>query len=196
MSKPALVIVQKFTYRGAPEEFSNKFHFTAQSPGSDANWKAAADALIAALRPCFPVGNTFVRAYGYNDGALPSVWSHDYTLPGPPLAGTFNGGSSQEAPGDVAAFSYWPTAKRNSRGKIVYARKYWHGVYIASTTQPDNLLGLQATAFQTLTTLLFNPGVTGMGPICLPDGTAVTAGGINGYLTTRTLKRRGKRPPT
>lgn len=191
-----MVLVQSFPYRGQPEEFSNKYHFPATPPSSDFNWKAMADNLITHLAPCFSVKTSFVRAYGYTDGSKPSVWSHDYTLPGPAGKGTYVPGSAPEASGDTAMMVYWPTVKRNTRGKIVYCRKYFHDVYLQPSPNNDSIASTQATALQTFATWIFQAASNDMGGLCLPDGTPALAGGPSGWATTRTLKRRGKRPPT
>lgn len=196
MAKPALTIIQEFPYRGLPEEFSNKYHFTGPAPGDSASWKALADTVINALRPCFGTEVKFVRAYGYTDGDHPSIWSNDYKVPGPPQTGSGTYTAGPAAAGDAAAFIAWTTSKRNSRGKVVYARKYFHAVHASSTTAGDTLLGAQATAMQTFATACLNGTISSVFHLCLPDGTPALAGGPNGWITTRTLKRRGKRPPT
>jgi hypothetical protein len=191
-----MVVVQSFTYRDEAEEFSNKYHFAGPAPGDDASWKALADALIGHLRPMFTPVVTFVRAYGYNDGDHPSVWGHDYTIPGPPLAGNWGGDAQAQKPaGDQAAFIRWPTTKRNSRGKIVYARKYFHDMYVGLTT-PDRVSASQYALMQTFANACIDGSISSVFHLCLPDGTPALAGGPDTWITTRTLKRRGKRPPT
>lgn len=197
MAKPALVVVQSFLYRGQPEEWSNKYHFSGSAPGDSASWLALADAVIAAKRPTQTSETTFVRAYGYNDGDNPSVWSHDYTVPGPPLAGSLSTvGLGPQCPGDSAAWIRWPTAKRNSKGKIVYARKYFHGVHQQDVSLIDVLATNQSTAMLTFATKCIDGTISAVFHLCLPDGTACETPIVSYWLTTRTLKRRGKRPPT
>lgn len=82
---PRLVIVQSFTYRGKAEEFSNRYSFKGPAPTSGTAWKALADKVIAALRPCFNAPITFVRAYGYQPSAIGADWVYDYSSPGPPV---------------------------------------------------------------------------------------------------------------
>lgn len=196
MAKPAIVIVQSFSYRSAPEEFSNKYHFAGPAPGDDASWLTLANALVAVAKACFSAKTTFVRAYGYNDGDKPSIWSHDWTVPGPPVAGTLLPGSSPEFPGDVAATVRWDTPKRNSKGKHVYARKYFHDIYGQGSSEPDRLSAGQSTAMLAFARSCVDGTVSSVFHLCLPDGSPASNPAVAYYTTTRTLKRRGKRPPT
>jgi hypothetical protein len=196
MSKPAIVMVQSFSYRDQPEEFSNKYHFAGPAPGDDASWLALANSLRTALTPCFTSGVTFHRAYGYTDGDNPSVWGHDWEIPGPPPVGSMPTPSDgYQPPGDTAAFIRWPTAKRNSRGKMVYARKYFHSVYGLSGDH-DHVSYTQAVLLDAFAAKCIDGSISSVFHLCLPDGTPAQSGGTQPWLTTRTLKRRGKRPPT
>ena len=197
MSKPAIRIIQSFTYQSEAEEFSNQYNFSGSAPGDPASWKALADALIAALRPLFSASTTFHHAYGYNDSDQPSVWGHDYTVPGPALGGTFVPGTDVQMPGDTAAWIRWESDKRNSRGKTIYARKYFHDVYgDAGTNRPDHFSTAQSTAYMTFANKCLDGSISQVFHLCLPDGTPLHTPVASYWLTTRTLKRRGKRPPT
>jgi hypothetical protein len=191
---PSIVIVQKFTYRGAPEEFSNRYHFNGTVPSSDAEWNVLADALVANLRPIFNSLVSFVRAYGYHAGIVPSVWGRDYTLaPSTPQIGSGAVGGTL-MPGDVAATTRWETGALNSRGRKIYLRKYWHGVQ-ADPAQYDQLWATQKAAFQTLAGKLTDgTGFGGDQVLAGPHGVTAGAHVTSQWLTTRTLKRRGRRP--
>jgi hypothetical protein len=196
MAKPAIVVVQSFQYRDQPEEFSNKYHFAGPAPGDDTSWKALADSLINVLRPAFTSSISFVRAYGYNDGDHPSVWGHDYAIPGPPFVGSAPAPTDGiPVPGDAAVMARWPTVKRNSRGKIVYARKYYHGI-AGLGSDADKVSNIQKALLTTAMGKLLDGTVSSVFHLCLPDGTPALAGDVSIWMTTRTLKRRGKRPPT
>jgi hypothetical protein len=196
MAKPAIVIVQSFMYRGAPEEFSNKYHFLGPAPGDDASWKALADSLIAQLRVFNSASIKYVRAYGYTDGDNPSVWGHDYEQPGPPPVGSMTPPSDGDpVAGDQAAFIKWPTTKRNSRGKIVYARKYFHGI-AGHSTNADEVNSSQKIFMDSFALKCTDGTISSVFHLCLPDGTVCQPGFTDQWMTTRTLKRRGKRPPT
>lgn len=194
-------IVSSFDYRGQPEEFSNRFSFADRQPIDDVTWKAMADALIAQMRTCFPATTTFVRAYGYAPAQFAAVWVHDYASPGPPLAGTWTtqAGSSR-CQGDAAATLRYTSAKKSVRGKTVYGRNYFHDVYDDGVGAYDRLSQSQQAAFTTFGTSLCNGSIHPRLSICLPNGTwDLFSPHCDQWLTTRTLKRRGKRkinPPS
>jgi hypothetical protein len=157
-----------------------------------------ADAFIALEKAIYPATTHVVRAYGYDtDDAKPvSVWSYDYLLAGEQVAGTFvqTPGDKQMA-GDQAGLIEWQLDHKNSRGKWVYLRKYVHSGYI-DPGNSDHIENLWHGALETFagaiggTTAPFHGGLrarTGTWPI--QDYWAANV------VTTRTLKRRGKRPP-
>jgi len=193
MAKPALVLVKRFTYRGTTEEWSNKYHFAESPPINPAAWKTLADAVAAAEKLIYTSVTSIVRAYGYDDGDSHSVCTIDYAALGATIPGTFTT-SGAGNPGDVAAWIRWSTSKRTSKGKPVYARKYYHDVYQQSGF-PDQLISTQKTAFQTFGDKLKSGTIPGF-TLCLADGTDADTCTVSQNLTTRTLKRRGKRPPT
>ena len=196
MAKPAIVIVQGFTYRDLPEEFSNKYFFAGSAPSSAAGWVNVANTLMAALAPCFSTATRFHRAYGYTDGDNPSVWSHDWVANNENFGGGLPTTGAWAMPGDVAATVRWASDKRNSRGKVIYARKYYHDVYaFLSGAEHDKLWVNQSSAILTFAGKLLDGSIL-PGNLCLPDGTPVHTPAVDPWLTTRTLKRRGKRPPT
>lgn len=191
---PSIVIVKRFIYRGQQEEFSNRWHFKSGPLNSVAEWKTLADGLIAQEKLTVTSGVSFVRAYGYAPGIDHSVVQIDYTVPpNTVVVGTFSPGANYGCPGDVAATMRWATGKLNSRGKKIYCRKYMHGVYHDSSTT-DNLLAAQKTVLETFGAKVLDGTMPlafqmtgsqeeGLGPVR-----------VDPYLTTRTLKRRGKRP--
>lgn len=192
---PSITIVKRFPYRGQPEEFSNRYHFSGTTPATDAAWKALADAIILAERPTVRGEVEFIKAYGYAAGVESSVAQIDYTLaPNVILVGTGSFAGSQPAPGDVAATTRWYTGA-SSNGKKVYCRKYWHGV-LMGTGVGDTLLAAQRTAFDTFGNKLIDGTLPGTFKYSGPQGATLQAAQTSPYLTTRSLKRRGKRPPT
>lgn len=191
--------MKKFTYRGdANEEFSNKYYLTGTDPASPAAWTTLFDALVAEEKKLFTNNVSIIRGYGYTDDSptAASVWSRDLVAAAATVAGTFVGGG-QTTPGDVAACVRWKTSRLTSKGKPIYLRKYYHGAR-ADASVADNVLAAHKTAYEAFATLLWDgAGVDGreirgpgqaseviLGSSCLP------------HLTTRTLKRRGKRPTT
>lgn len=190
---PSITIIKSFSYRNVPEEFSNTYHFTGTQPANATAWKALADAIIAAEKLTVPSRVTFVRAYGYEAGVEHSVWGIDYTQPPnsvTPGTAVFTGNISS---GDVAATIRWNTQEKNSRGKWIYCRKYMHGV-VADATKYDELVSPQRVALGTYAAKLIDGTLPGGFRYSGPQGAVLTDPLVNPYVTTRTLKRRGKRP--
>lgn len=195
-----LVSVKKFLYRGVAEEFSNDYWFSGTPPADNAAWKTLYDALVAQEKTCLIPGVTMVAGYGYDDNAdsRHAVWSIDMTVsPNVPVPGTLPPQASDTGtPGDCAAWVRWKTERLNSKGKPIYLRKYFHGVLKdTGATTADNVNSAQKTALNAFGSKL-------------RDGTFADARtlrsrlhadnliqvGVSNYVTTRTLKRRGKRP--
>lgn len=191
---PSITIVKRFQYRGQDEEFSNTYHFSGTTPADAAAWKTLADGIIAIEKLTQNSQTKFVRAYGYVAGTEHSVAQIDYTVPPNTLlsgTGTFTGGSL--APGDAAVNIRWLTPDLNSRGKHIYCRKYMHNVYV-ETAVPDLVLDSQKTAFQTFAGKMIDGTLPGGVKYCGPQGAVLSSPRVDQYITTRTLKRRGKRP--
>lgn len=194
-----LTTIKKFTYRGDPtEEWSNTYHFDVPPPSTDANWKILADALIAAEVLCIAPSTSVVRAYGYNtDDAKPvSVWSYDYAAAGSAVPGGITpvpSGSVKMA-GDQAGMFWMKSSRRNSRGKYIYLRKYFHDGYL-DVTNVDKLHANQLGYYNTFADKLANGTIAVLGH-WRSRTHAETALDSNGsqWVTTRTLHRRGKRP--
>lgn len=192
---PSITIVQSTDYRGAAEEYSNTYHFSGTTPANAADWKTLADAIIAAQKVCFLNTISFVQAYGYEAGNENSVAQIDYRVPpNTVVVGTYAGGGAGQCQGDVAATTRWYTGASSSRGKKIYCRKYWHGVN-PDAADLDKLLPAQRTLLQTFAAKLIDGTLPGSFKYCGPQGAVLQAPETSQWLTTRTLKRRGKRPP-
>jgi len=191
---PSITIVKSFTYRGQPEEFSNTYHFTGTTPANTAAWKALADAIIAAEKLAVQPSVSFVRAYGYEAGTEHSVAQIDYAVaPNTIVVGTQPFPSGVAVPGDIALTIRWETGRLNSRGKKIYCRKYMHGA-LSDGAPVDKVYTGQATAYLTFANKLIDGTLPGSFKYCAPQGALCTTPSVGEYLTTRTLKRRGKRP--
>jgi hypothetical protein len=192
---PSITIVKSFTYRNAQEEFSNTYHFAGTTPANAADWKTLADGIIAAEKLTVTVDVKFHRAYGYVAGNNNSVAQIDYdALGGTLIAGTFTG-SGANAQGDSAAWIRWLTPNLSTRGKKIYLRKYMHGM-LTSSGGGDTLLASQRTALATYGAKLIDGTLPSSFVMTGPQGASASAPVVSVFLTTRTLKRRGKRPPT
>lgn len=193
---PSITLVKKFTYRGNREEWSNTYHFSGTTPANAAAWKTLADAIIAEEKLCFTGEVSWVRAYGYEAGNENSVAQIDYEMaPLTPVVGSATGISDRLVGGDVAATTRWWTGAVSSRGKKVYCRKYWHSVY-GDNVDRDKLTSAQRTKFNTLGAKLIDGTLPGSFKYCGPQGAVLGPPETSEWLTTRTLKRRGRRPPS
>src|SRR5262245_7508453 len=191
-----LTTIQRFTYRGnANEEWSNHYWFTGSTPADSTAWRALFDALVVPLKACFSNATQVVGGYGYDsvDPTAHAIWTVDLTVsPNTPVAGTYTTGGQPAAPGDVAAWLRWGLNRYNSKGKRIYLRKYFHDSYPST----DALATAQKNAYLALGAKLDDGTFIDGRKITDKLGTATVGHAVGAYATTRTLKRRGKRPPT
>lgn len=190
---PSIVIVKTMNYRGVPEEWSNKYHFSGTTPSNDTAWKALADAIIAEERKIMPSAISFTSAYGYAAGVAASVFQVNYAdPPNTVLNGTGLTGSAGLAPGDVAFWVRWSTGARGATGKPIFLRKYFHGAAIG--TSADLILASQRTAALAYGAKMADGTLPGGFKVCRPQGGDGGVVKVPTFLTTRTLKRRGGDP--
>lgn len=192
-----LTVIKRFTYRGdANEEFSNTYWFTGTTPTDATAWAAFATEIATAEKTLYNASVRIVRYYGYNDDtdARVAIWSGDITAT--PILGSIPGGGLQQAAGDAAVWIRWQTSRLTSRGKKIYLRKYYHPAYIDTADVTGNtVLPAQKTAMTAFGTKMMDGSLTGARKLTARGHTDVlTASSSSLYVTTRTLKRRGKRP--
>jgi len=189
-----LTMIKQFTYRAeTQEEWSNTYHFKLGPPGDAPSWQVLANDVWAQEKNVLPNTVHWVRAYGYSsdDPNADHVWQVDNTIPGPPPSGSMAPPVRPMA-GDQAACIWWRLDRNNSKGKPVYLRKYLHAGGIA-TTLPDELDPGYGTLLGTYAGNM--RGIHG-GLRSRSHDDNVTTTNVIPYVTTRTLKRRGKRPKT
>lgn len=191
---PYLTIVKSFTYRDAPEEWSNSYHFTGADPADAAEWKALADEVIAAEALALADVHTIVRAVGHKAGVAVADWSYDYAAASEETPGALATGTSRLTSGDVAAWIRWSTDQLTSKGKPIYLRSYFHGLFAASATEPDKLEATMSTAMTTYGQAWADGFASGARKRAGPNGAVGQTVLVSEFLTTRTLERRGKRP--
>lgn len=191
---PSLVLVKAFTYRGKDEEFSNRYHFEGGTPEDFDDWLQLAKTWRDLERKIMPPEVRWVRAYGYEAGTEHSIAQIDFEVVDQVVAGQFIAANyALVCPGDTAATIRWDTGEVNSRGKRVYCRKYFHGVF-RDDSSADKVSDEQVAAM-----VIYADQMTAAVPLlgrryCGPQGADLHQPRVDPWLTTRTLKRRGKRP--
>lgn len=194
-----LTLIKKFTYRGdTSEEWSNSYALTGSTPADSAAWRTLFDALVAEEKKLYPSSCHVVAGYGYDRIPVTgdhAIWTVDLTVsPNSPVAGTHTM-AGDPVPGDTAAWVRWGLDRFNTKGKRVYLRKYFHAGDKAAVTT-DTLDSTYVTALTAFGTKLMDASFAGGRKICDKDGNVPIGSAVSPFFTTRTLKRRGKRPPT
>lgn len=193
---PSLTIVKKMQYRNfSDEEWSNTYHFNGGTPADSAAWKALADAVILDEKTCFKSYCSVVRAYGHEASNPISVWTYNYETGSGAVPGTLVPGSSYyPMAGDQAGVLEWETADFTSRGKRIYLRKFMHAGAMEADAQGDTLHPDYADALDAFGAAWVSGYISSTYVIAGPQGAAGSSPKHLPYVTTRTLKRRGKRP--
>lgn len=194
----SLRIDKSFTYRGVAEKWSNKYHLSGANPADAVEWKAILDALVGLEKHLYSSATTVVYAAGYLGTSPVAVYTRDYTVsPDSPVAGDLTVGTQIPLPGDAAFWVRWHMGQLNSRGKKIYARKYFHDAYRGATgADKDSLGSTQKTNATTFSTAVNGFTVAGYSTraICDKNGNLAVSQNVVTYVTTRTLKRRGGSP--
>jgi hypothetical protein len=193
MAQPKVVIVKRFLYRGKEEEWSNSYSLTGGPVGGDyAGWKTLLDAIIASEKVCYRGSSAIVRGYGYADGALQSSQTIDYVAIGGTLVTGTQAGTGAQAEGDQAITLRAATNKRTVKGKPIYIRKYFHGFIRESSM--DYVSTAIMAQLVTHGNKMLDGTLPGAVKWCAPDGSIANRPQASSFITTRTLKRRGRRP--
>lgn len=193
MAAAGIILIKSFAYRGQDEEWSNLYHFSGA--GSDpANWRDMTDALVTLEKTVYSNRVTILRALCYDNTDNDSVYTYDLADYAGVVPGTLSPSLGDVAPGDVAGWVRWDTGTRSSRGKPIYLRKYFHDVMVEAGTNADIIDGTQQVAYLAYGNLMMSEDFAGKsftGPAgAAPPGPAKASY----YATTRTLRKRSKRP--
>lgn len=189
----AVTIVKQMTYRGQSEEWSNTYMLDGVTPTNEGAWKALADAIIASEKTCYNAGSKVVRAYGYEADNDHAVWSYDYAAATATVPGTAVTNTGFPWAGDQAGWLRM-RAGTTSSGKPKYIRKYFHSGGAPNSDPPDAVMPSLRTAYIAHGTKMTDGTLPGQMKWIAPGGTVGTLPAASPYVTTRTLKRRGRRP--
>ncbi len=193
MAAPMMTIIKKFTYRGAPEEWSNSYHLN-DHPADRAGWVTDVGNMAFREQPLYTADCVVDRALVYNDASNPATFVFDAATEGFDFAGALDGSTGHIFAGDQAATVGWETGILGGSGKMIWLRKYFHNG-TEHDTVPDELSAVYAAALaafgasllgDALPSGFFYADKNGR----RPDGPVH----VDPWATTRTLKRRGKRP--
>jgi hypothetical protein len=195
-----VTLVKQMTYRGdTSEEWSNQYWFTGSVPADSTAWKALYDALIVQEKTMYLGTCKVVRAYGYDSDAddAAAVNSYDYLAAVATVSGTASTGSGTYPAGDQAAWVRWKTSRLNTKGKPIFLRKYFHGVPTEedSPSTADTVeAGWRTSALAFGAKLRDGSFLDARTLRSRQHAETLTAHSASSYITTRSLKRRGKRP--
>jgi len=192
------ISIKEFTYRGSDEEWSNTYVFDGTAPVGFAAWEAFADDWATDEASILPATVDIVKFYGYADADPDSspAYVHDWRVPpSGPRAGTFSMTGRLALPGDSAAWIRWSTGRLSLKGKKVFLRKYYHPAIVTSGESVDEVAAGWITAAEAFAQdLIDGTGAAGVTLADPHDGETPVEMGVAPFVTTRTLKRRGKRP--
>lgn len=192
---PSITLVKQFDYRGATEEWSNTYHFNGDTPGNEAEWKALGLAIYATEKAILRSDVKLCQLYGYEAGNNTSVAQIDLRIGTDALIpGTLSMSGIYPLSGDQAV-SARARIGVSSTGKKVYVCKYWHGSGKASTATADGVASAAASAMETHVAAMLDGSLPGDAVWSGPQGQEAIDPFVRPYVTTRTLKRRGKRNP-
>lgn len=193
-----LTVTKRILYRDVWEEWGNSYVFSGTQPADQAAWDAWAARLLAIERPMLTSIVQWVDWYGYNDGHWQTKPTHIDAAGtfAASTAGTLSASGTLNTPADAAFWVRWDTGQYTSRGKKIYLRKYFHGALYAGSAY-DTVAPTQKAAANTYAALMYSgSGLIGTARLARDTGTLAIAHNVADYITTRTLKRRGKRNPT
>lgn len=190
----SIVSVKTFTYRDSGEEWSNRYHFQGDAPSTPADWRSLCDDFALLEKTVLTNQSTIIRFLCYENDTDPTVYSYDLAAFAGTVVGTWALGSGSQGwtSGDVVYLIRWNTGRLSTKGKPVYLFKYYHGAASSDSDRdkpPASLETAMASFANTVRTASSSwPG--------LADKTGTEPVGYHAetYLTTRTLKRRGRRP--
>jgi hypothetical protein len=190
---PSITIVKRFLYRGNIEEWSNSYHFSGGAPIDNPGWLALGTAIWNQEKRAIATSCKVVQYYGYLPGQVASVAQIDRRLePEADRAGGLAVSGSEALAGDQVVMVR-ALVGNSVKGKKVYIRKYYHAS-AQSTVELDKVSGVLADTLTNIGLKLTDGTLPGGVKWCGPNGAVATQPQGSPWVTTRTLKRRSKRP--
>lgn len=190
---PSLTLIKQFDYRGLPEEWSNTYHFKGiPTPSNDNEWRQLAMQVWDQEKTVIQPSSILVRGYGYNAGDENSASQIEFTGVDP---GELAGACSVDGINMAGDQAVWIRARigTSSTGKKVYIRKYYHDVPVGATGG-DVIHPLVVPMLNALALKLIDGSIADGWEWCGPQAQDASTPFAASWPTTRTLKRRGKRP--
>lgn len=194
MAAPGITVVKSFTYRGAPEEWSNTYHFQGSAPSTPADWRSLVDDFLLLEKEVLWVVNTIERVICYSDTDHSSAYSYDLSAYGGTIPGAYDPSTSAAIgqAGDTVYECRWGTGRVTSKSKPIYLRKYYH----PGLSQPGSR-DLISADLKTLTDTFASDVMSASGSwpgLAGPDGVAPTGFRTMPDISTRQLRKGRKRP--
>jgi hypothetical protein len=181
---PSVKITKSAPWRATTKLWTNRYHFTAGVPASNAAWLAFFDAIVLAEKAALFPNATITKAEGYAAGSNLPAASKTYTT-----VGTLtNAGLLQER--QVAALVRYATDAVTSRNHPVYLFNYYHGAS-ADSAHTDQVTPTEITALTNYAAAWisgFSDGTT-THKRAGPNGAVALTGACELYLTHRDFPR-------
>lgn len=191
-----ILVTKKMTYRSdTGEEWSNKYWFTGTPPTTTAAWDTLTNQLAQQEKACYRSAVEIVRltAWDSNDPGAFSVYNKDLEALAATIPGTLPDEVGFEMAGDQAGMLEFKLERKSSRGKWVYLRKYFHGGFQAAG-DADYVSAATQDAYTAFGSAISTGLGTGGHVLRSQKQDEVIQQNITSpYMTTRTLKRRGKK---
>lgn len=130
VSQYSVKIVKEMTYRGAPKQWSNRYHFDGGAPG---DWDALFTAVVDLEKYIIPTDHTIIGAHGYAPGSDVAVANAILSV-----AGLFPYTGRGAVPGDAALVLRQATTKQSTKNHVVFCFSYYHGAMMTNGNHPGD----------------------------------------------------------